>query len=231
MSEHDPNARRARTGDDPDLNARRAPTDDPDTALGRAIRRAAGALDGHDEQRASRRLVERAAREGLLDVAYAELDSPLGRLLAATTPRGLVYLAYPELPRDPLLERLSRQLSPRLLEAPARFDEVRRELDEYFAGARRGFELAVDWSLIAGFGLRVLEATARIPYGQVSTYERMAALAGSPRGSRAAGNALGANPIPIVIPCHRVLRKGGSLGGYGGGLERKRYLLELEGAL
>ncbi len=107
---------------------------------------------------------------------------------------------------------------------------MRRELDEYFAGRRREFELALDWALIGPFARRVLQATAAIPYGGVLSYAEVAAEAGSPRGSRAAGNALGANPIPIVIPCHRVLRSGGALGGYGGGLERKRWLLELEGA-
>jgi methylated-DNA-[protein]-cysteine S-methyltransferase len=108
---------------------------------------------------------------------------------------------------------------------------VRRELDEYFGGRRRAFELALDWSLVGPFGRRVLRVTSEIPYGGVLSYAEVAADAGSPRGYRATGNALGANPIPIVVPCHRVLRSGGSLGGYGGGLERKRFLLELEGAL
>jgi methylated-DNA-[protein]-cysteine S-methyltransferase len=107
---------------------------------------------------------------------------------------------------------------------------VRRELDEYFAGRRRRFEVTLDWSLITPFARRVLRMTAAIPYGGHLSYAEVAAEAGSPRGARAAGNALGSNPIPIVIPCHRVLHSGGGLGGYGGGLERKRYLLELEGA-
>jgi methylated-DNA-[protein]-cysteine S-methyltransferase len=123
------------------------------------------------------------------------------------------------------------RISPRILRAPARFDAVARELAEYFAGRRRSFDAELDWSLIGPFGRRVLGVTAAIPYGGVLSYTEVAVEAGSPRGSRAAGNALGSNPIPIVIPCHRVLRIGGALGGYGGGLERKRWLLELEGAL
>ena len=119
----------------------------------------------------------------------------------------------------------------RVLEAPGRLDEVRRELDEYFEGRRTEFDVPVDWSLTRGFGRRVLRETARISYGQVRTYTEVATGAGSPRAVRAAGNALGANPVPIVVPCHRVLRIGGNLGGYGGGLDRKEFLLKLEGAL
>ena len=118
-----------------------------------------------------------------------------------------------------------------IVEAAGPLEPLRRELDDYFCGRRQSFELTLDWSLIGPFGRRVLRATADIPYGGVLSYAEVAAEAGSPRGSRAAGNALGSNPIPIVIPCHRVLRSGGSLGGYGGGVERKRWLLELEGAL
>ena len=123
-----------------------------------------------------------------------------------------------------------RRVSPRIVEARAPLDEVRRELEEYFEGRRRAFDAALDWTLVAPFARRVLRATSQIPYGGVLSYADVAADAGSPRGFRAAGNALGANPIPIVVPCHRVLRSGGALGGYGGGLERKRFLLELEGA-
>jgi methylated-DNA-[protein]-cysteine S-methyltransferase len=118
-----------------------------------------------------------------------------------------------------------------VLEAPARLDDVRRELDEYFSGRRTSFDVPLDWSLSSGFTRRVLRATARVPYGEVSTYRAMATRAGNSKAVRAAGNALGANPIPIVVPCHRILRTGGSLGGYGGGLERKEFLLRLEGAL
>ncbi len=177
------------------------------------------------------RVAERAAREELLDVAYATVDSPFGPLLAASTPRGLVRLAFPEESEEAVLERLAKRLSPRVLHAPGRFDTVARQLDEYFSGSRREFETDLDWTLIGPFGRRVLGAASAIPYGSVLSYQQVAGEAGSPRGSRAAGNALGSNPIPIVIPCHRVLRTGGNLGGYGGGIDRKRWLLELEGAL
>jgi methylated-DNA-[protein]-cysteine S-methyltransferase len=170
-----------------------------------------------------------AASAGLLDVAYATLDSALGTLLLASTPRGLVRLAYVDDGEDEILAHLAAMISPRVLSSPRKLDESRRELDEYLAGRRRSFDIAVDWSLSDGFRRRVLEATARIPYGTVSTYGRIAADAGSPGGSRAAGNALGANPLPIVVPCHRVVRAGGSLGGYTGGVERKRLLLDVEG--
>jgi methylated-DNA-[protein]-cysteine S-methyltransferase len=208
-------------------------------ALERAATRAerAARVPGEDDAsaraaaRAARRLSERLAAEGLAEISYAPVDSPFGSLLAASTPRGLVRLAFPEESVDAVLEGLARRLSPRIVEATAPLDPVRRELDGYFSGARREFALALDWSLIGPFGRRVLTVTAEIPYGGVLSYAEVAAEAGSPRGSRAAGNALGSNPIPIVIPCHRVLRSGGSLGGYGGGLDRKRFLLELEGAL
>jgi methylated-DNA-[protein]-cysteine S-methyltransferase len=174
----------------------------------------------------------RAAAEGLLDVAYATVDTPVGELLLAATRKGLVRVAYVDwFPRDGILEDLARRVSPRVLEAPERLDEARRELDEYFEGRRRGFDLRLDRSLLGPFARRVLGRTARIPYGEVSTYAHVAAAAGSPRASRAAGNALARNPIPIVIPCHRVLRSGGAMGGYAGGLDRKARLLELEGAL
>ena len=177
-------------------------------------------------------LSEAAAAAGLLDVAYATLDSPVGRILLATTEHGLVRLAYLDGSEDEdvALSDLAAKLSPRVLESPRRLDEPRRELDEYFAGRRRQFELPLDWQLTHGFGRRVLQATARIPYGSVSTYKGVATEAGSPRGFRAAGNALGSNPLPIIVPCHRVLHADGGLGGYTGGLERKRVLLGGRGA-
>jgi methylated-DNA-[protein]-cysteine S-methyltransferase len=196
----------------------------------RVLRRAHGD-DETAAAAAARRLTRRIVDEGLADVSYAPVDSPFGPLLAATTKRGLVKLAFPEEDVDGVLERLARRVSPRIVAADAQLDRVRRELDEYFGGRRRGFALPLDWTLVGTFGRRVLGVTAEIPYGGVLSYAEVAAEAGSPRGSRAAGNALGANPIPIVVPCHRVLRSGGALGGYGGGLDRKRYLLELEGAL
>lgn len=175
------------------------------------------------------RLAERAAREGLLDVAYARVDSPLGPLTVAATPRGLVRLAYPD--EEGVLEELALRLSPRVLEAPGRLDQVRRELEEYFEARRHRFEVPIDWELTVGFGRRVLRATARIPFGSVATYREVAAKAGNRRATRAAGNALGRNPVPIVVPCHRVVRTGGGLGGYTGGLDRKAALLRLEGVL
>jgi methylated-DNA-[protein]-cysteine S-methyltransferase len=204
---------------------------EPMNDLERSLQEAAGDLPTGPPESSGRRLAEAAADAGLLDVTYAEVDTPLGRLLVAATPRGLVHVSFPEVASDAVLERLSRRLSPRILEAPERLDEVRRELDEYFEGRRRRFELPLDWSLTRGFHRSVLHATARIDYGQVRSYAEVAARAGSPHAVRAAGNALGSNPIPVVVPCHRVVRTGGSLGGYGGGPERKEYLLRLEGAL
>jgi methylated-DNA-[protein]-cysteine S-methyltransferase len=171
-----------------------------------------------------------ATAAGLLDVAYATLDSPFGPLLLAATPRGLVRLAYLDSAgdEDSVLEQLAAKVSPRILAAPSKLDEPRRELDQYFAGARPHFDIPLDWQLTQGFGRRVLEATVRIPFGSSSTYQRVATEAGSPRASRAAGNALGANPLPIIVPCHRVLHSTGGLGGYTGGLERKRLLLAIE---
>ncbi|HEX4343928.1 MAG TPA: methylated-DNA--[protein]-cysteine S-methyltransferase [Solirubrobacteraceae bacterium] len=178
------------------------------------------------------RTAARAADEGAAEVAYAVLDGPAGRLVAAATPRGLLRIAYEldDAGLDAILDEIAARLSPRIVEAPARLDGVRRELDEYFDGRRRDFELALDWRLVrAGFARRVLEATARIPFGATSTYAGVAGAAGSPQAFRAAGNALGSNPIPIVVPCHRVLASGGKLGGYTGGLARKRLLLGIEG--
>ena len=169
----------------------------------------------------------RAELEKLLDVAYANVDSPLGPLVAAATPKGLALLHYGE--DDEALQEIASKISPRVLHAPARLDDVRRELDEYFEGKRRHFDFKIDWRLMGPFQQKVLKATYRIPFGKVATYRDVAAKAGAPKGSRAAGNALGANPIPIVVPCHRVVRTGGGLGGYTGGLHRKEFLLELEG--
>jgi methylated-DNA-[protein]-cysteine S-methyltransferase len=177
-------------------------------------------------------VAERAAEEGLLDVAYASVESPLGPLVVAATPKGLVRVSYSEFRgEDDVLEELARKVSPRVLEAPAKLDPVRRELDEYFEGRRERFDTPIDWSYLAGFTREVLRATAAIEYGEVSTYAGVAEAAGSPRAVRAAGNALGANPMPVIVPCHRVLRTGGMLGGYTGGIERKEFLLRLEGRL
>jgi methylated-DNA-[protein]-cysteine S-methyltransferase len=177
-------------------------------------------------------IVDAVAAAGLLDVAYARLDSPVGTLVLAATPEGLARLAYvDDGEEDAVLEDIAERLSPRMLAAPARLDEPRRELDEYFSGRRHTFDLTLDLRLLGAFARRVLTATAAIPYGEVSTYKEVATAAGSPRGFRAAGNALGSNPLPIVLPCHRVLHSGGGLGGYTGGLERKRTLLAIERGL
>jgi methylated-DNA-[protein]-cysteine S-methyltransferase len=177
------------------------------------------------------RLTERAGAEGLLDVAYTTTDSPFGPLLVATTPRGLVRVSLPAYDREEALEDLAAKISPRVLEAPARLDEVRRQLDLYFEGRLREFDLPLDWQLSSGFRRRALRAIDRIPYGKTRSYTEIARSAGNERAVRAAGTACGANPIPIVVPCHRVLRSGGALGGYGGGLPMKEALLEMEGAL
>jgi methylated-DNA-[protein]-cysteine S-methyltransferase len=167
------------------------------------------------------------------DVHYALVDSPVGTLVAAATPRGLAALSYedPFGGAEAILDWLAAKLSPRMLEAPARLDDVRRELDEYFEGRRRDFDLPIDWTLTSPFGRRVLKATAAIPFGRVQTYGDMATQAGNPKASRAAGRALGANPIPIVVPCHRVIGASGRLTGYTGGLHRKVALLQLEGVV
>ena len=178
------------------------------------------------------RLVARADDEGLLDVAYATLDTPMGKALVASTPRGLVRLALPSEDLDRVVSDLAADLSPRVLEYPARLDQARRELDEYFERRRDHFELALDWRLShPGFYRRVLRATARVPFGEMITYRDAAERAGNPRAFRAAGSALGSNPIPIVVPCHRVILSSGDVGNYGGGPEMKRFLLELEQAL
>jgi methylated-DNA-[protein]-cysteine S-methyltransferase len=176
-------------------------------------------------------LVRRAAGEGVLDVAYGTADSPLGPLTVVMTRRGLVRLSYADDAVDEQLDEIASRISPRILASPERTDTVRRQLDEYFSGRRHGFDVPIDWRLVRGFAGDVLRATARIPFGSVSSYREVATDAGSPNAYRAAGNALGSNPIPIVVPCHRVLHAGGGLGGYTGGLERKRYLLHLEGVL
>jgi methylated-DNA-[protein]-cysteine S-methyltransferase len=165
------------------------------------------------------------------DVHYALVETPVGTLVAAATPRGLVTLSYADLfgGSDGVLDWVAAKLSPRMLEAPGRLDDVRRELDEYFEGRRRDFDLPIDWALASTFGRRILKATAAIPFGEVSTYGAVAAKAGNPKASRAAGRALNTNPIPIVVPCHRVVGASGRLVGYAGGLDRKVALLEIEG--
>lgn len=177
-----------------------------------------------------RRLAAAAREAGLEDVAFAVEDTPVGELLLAVTPRGLVMVSYLDIfGADASLRELAARVSPRVIEDAAAVDEPRRQLDEYFERRRRTFELPIDWSLVGGFGRQVLDRTARIPYGEVATYGTVARDIGKPSAARATGNALGANPIPIVVPCHRVVPTGGKIGNYGGGPERKRQLLTLEG--
>ena len=180
------------------------------------------------DQAVTARFFERAEAQRLIDVAVTTMDSPIGTLLLMATPKGLVRIAFDHENRDEVLGEVAERLSPRILEAPRRLDPVRRELDRYFAGRLRDFEAPIDWSLTGPFARRVLRRTARIPYGSVASYGDVAVDVGTPRGARAVGNALGSNPIPVVVPCHRVVRTGGAIGGYGGGVPRKRWLLELE---
>lgn len=186
------------------------------------------------EEEAARRLHARlaaaAARDGILDVAYRTLDSPVGTLLLAATEAGLVRVAYPRQDHSTVLAELASLVSPRILRAPARLDEVARQLAEYFAGQRRAFEVPVDLRLAHGFRHGVLTHLQQIPYGLTESYAQVALAAGSPRAVRAVGTACARNPVPIVVPCHRVVRSDGSAGDYAGGAEAKRALLTLEAA-
>jgi methylated-DNA-[protein]-cysteine S-methyltransferase len=182
-------------------------------------------------QGATARLLSEIADERIDHLAYSTAESPFGPLLVVVSPKGLVRVGFPEDDVDDQLERLAADLTPRIVEDPRRLQDVTSQLGRYFEGKLTAFEIPIDWASVAGFRRRVLVATARIPYGSVATYTQMAQKAGSPKASRAAGSALGSNPVPIVVPCHRVLRTGGNLGGYGGGLDRKRFLLQLEGAI
>ena len=174
------------------------------------------------------RFRDAAAREGLVDVAYDLADSPVGELLVAVTDRGLCRIAYRP---DDALDEIAGDFGVRVLRVPRRVDAVLRELDEYFEGRRRGFDLELDLTPVADFHRLALDELARVPYGQVTTYGALAAKVGRPKAARAIGGAMNRNPIPIVLPCHRVVGAGGALVGYAGGLERKELLLRLEGAL
>jgi methylated-DNA-[protein]-cysteine S-methyltransferase len=211
----------------------------------RSDRRVPGGADGDDEDDLGRRLrradttdvaalvdatLRRADAEGLVDVGWVVEDTPVGPLTLAATPAGVVRIEFGGGER--VLEELASEVSPRVVRLPGRLDDVRRELGEYFAGQRRSFDVPVDRRLSRGYRRTVLEALSReVPYGHTVSYKELAERTGNPNASRAVGSAMATNPIPIVVPCHRVLRTGGALGGYGGGPDRKRYLLELEGAL
>lgn len=176
-------------------------------------------------------LLRRAEAEGLIDVAVEQHDTPLGTVLLGATADGVVRVGLPTENLDELLDDLARRVSLRTIRAPrAAITTARHELDEYFQGARQTFDVALDWRLTSGFRRDVLRVTALIPYGDTASYKEVAGRAGSPRAVRAAGTALATNPLPIIVPCHRVLRTGGQLGNYGGGPEMKAALLHLEGA-
>ena len=172
-----------------------------------------------------------AVAGGLLDVAIADVGSPIGRLLVAVTRRGLVRVGFESEDRDELLADLAERISPRILESRSATDDVRRELDEYFERARTDFDVPVDRRLIHGLARDVLVQTSRITFGRTSTYGEIAKKIGHPTAARAVGRALGSNPIPIVIPCHRVIGASGKVTGYAGGLDRKIALLKLEGSI
>jgi methylated-DNA-[protein]-cysteine S-methyltransferase len=176
------------------------------------------------------RLAAAAQRDGLLDVAYRILDSPVGPLLVAATPAGLVRVAFAIEDHDAVLQSLASRISPRILDAPARLDGVARELGEYFGGQRRRFDVPLDWRLSAGFRATVLHHLPEISYGRTASYAAVAQLAGNPRAIRAAASACATNPLPVIVPCHRVVRSDGTMGGYRGGPEAKAALLTLEAA-
>lgn len=175
-------------------------------------------------------LVERSDRAGLLDVTYRTIDSPLGALLLAATPAGLVRLAFESEGHDAVLARLAIDVGPRILRSPIHLDTVARQLDEYFAGGRHAFELAIDLQLASGFRRDVLASLRTIPYGTTQSYAVVASATGRPKAVRAVGTACGRNPVPVVVPCHRVVRSDGSIGQYRGGVAAKQLLLELEAA-
>jgi len=174
------------------------------------------------------RALASADEDGLVDVAWAVADTPIGPLTVAATPVGLVRVGFGD--GDTVADELAAQVSPRVVRLPGRLDDVRRQLDEYFAGLRHDFDVPIDRRLSRGYRLKVLEALSRVPYGAIVTYKDLAVATDNPGAVRAVGTAMATNPIPIVVPCHRVVRSGGSLGNYGGGPETKAWLLRHEGA-
>lgn len=199
--------------DDPGLSEILAPLEPADPAVMQRL---------HD------RLTAAAAEQHTLDIAYRTVDSPVGKLLLAATERGIVRVAFEVENHDAVLQLLAEKLSPRILFSPDRLDPAARELDEYFAGTRHEFDLPVDFSLSRGFRLNVLEHLPRIPYGHTESYAQVALATGSPRAVRAVGTACATNPLPVILPCHRVVKSDGSFGNYLGGTEAKRALLALE---
>ncbi len=194
--------------------------------------RSATSLDPTAWARLRRELAVRATAQDLVDVAFERHDSPLGAILLGATTEGLVRVGLPCEDEDAVLDELARRVSARVLSAPRdAVTRARRQLDEYFAGRRRTFDVTLDWRLTTAFRREVLRATAQIPYGQTASYRQVATQAGSPAAARAAGTALATNPLPILVPCHRVLRSDGALGAYRGGPDAKAQLLGLEGAV
>ena len=183
-----------------------------------------------DLRRLHNRLATAANAEGVLDVAYRTIDTPVGSLLLAATDVGVVRVAFAIEDHDTVVQALADQISPRILHAPARLDAAARELDEYFAGCRQTFDLALDWRLSKGFRSSVLHALPTVRYGQTASYAAVARLAGNPKAVRAVGSACATNPLPVFVPCHRVVRSDGAIGGYLGGIDAKRTLLSLEAA-
>ena len=192
----------------------------------------AQAFPDHPDQlsRLHSRLTASAQQDGVLDVAYRVIDSPVGPLLLAATEQGLIRVAFALEGHDTVLQSLADKVSPRILSSPGRLDAAAREIDEYFAGRRHVFGVPLDWRLSAGFRRTVLGHLPEIGYGHTASYTAVAQLAGSPRAVRAVGTACATNPLPVVVPCHRVVRADGSMGGYRGGPEAKRTLLTLEEA-
>ncbi|MET9484409.1 methylated-DNA--[protein]-cysteine S-methyltransferase [Streptomyces sp. NPDC006638] len=200
---------------------------DPET------RRLFAALPSEDNNvltRLEARLVAQAEEEGILDIAYRTVDTPAGNLLLAATEQGLVKVAYAVQGHTAVLQKLAETIGPRILHAPARLDEASRQIDEYFAGRRRRFDLPLDWRLSKGFRRDVLSHLGQIGYGHTESYAEVAIASGSPRAVRAVGTACATNPLPVVVPCHRVVRSDGSAGQYVGGVDAKHILLTLETA-
>jgi methylated-DNA-[protein]-cysteine S-methyltransferase len=185
-------------------------------------------VDHQAQRRLHARLAAAANQAGILDVAYRTVDTPVGTLLLAATEQGLVRVAYAREGHDLVLDQLANRVSPRVLHAPARLETAAREIEEYFAGRRSLFDLPLDFQLAHGFRRSVLSRLPEIGYGKTASYAAIAAAAGNPRAVRAAATACATNPLPVVVPCHRVVRSDGSVGGYVGGTDAKKSLLTLE---
>jgi methylated-DNA-[protein]-cysteine S-methyltransferase len=202
---------------------------EPDADAAAELFAALPEIDDDAARRLHARLVAAAGEEGILDIAYRTLDTPLGSLLLAATDKGLVRVAYAVEDHDRVLEQLSARISPRVLRAPARLDLAAREIDEYLGGRRTTFDLSLDLQLSTGFRRLVLARLPEIAYGSTTSYAALALAAGNPKAVRAVGTACATNPLPVVVPCHRVVRSDGAVGQYVGGVDAKRTLLSLEG--